>query len=155
MQGYLNLPELNAGTVFGKWLKTGDFGRMDERGYVFLGDRQHNMIVTGGFNVYPNAVENAIAEYRGVAEVAVFGMPHEQWGEAVVAAVTVAAGADVTIEALQQHCRAAVSKFEVPKHIAIIPALPRGNTDKVDKRAIQTMFAQPGMLPWSIEKETT
>lgn len=154
MQGYLNLPELNAKTVFGKWLKTGDFGRMDERGYVFLGDRQHNMIVTGGFNVYPNAVENALAEFKGVGEVAVFGMPHPQWGEAVVAAVTVTGGAEVTPQALDRHCRENVSKFEVPKHIAILPSLPRGNTDKVDKRAIQTMFAEPGKLPWAIEKET-
>ncbi len=154
MQGYLNLPELNAKTVYGKWLKTGDFGRMDERGYVFLGDRQHNMIVTGGFNVYPNAVENALAEFNGVGEVAVFGMPHPQWGEAVVAAVTVTSGADVTPAALDKHCREKVSKFEVPKHIAILPSLPRGNTDKVDKRAIQAMFAQPGKLPWEIEKES-
>lgn len=152
MQGYINLPELNAKTVFGSWLKTGDFGRMDERGYVFLGDRQHNMIVTGGFNVYPNAVENALAEFKGVGEVAVFGMPHPQWGEAVVAAVTVQAGAAVTPEALDRHCRENVSKFEVPKHIAILPALPRGNTDKVDKRAIQTLFAQPGKLPWTLEE---
>jgi acyl-CoA synthetase (AMP-forming)/AMP-acid ligase II len=154
MQGYLNLPVLNANTVFGKWLKTGDFGRMDERGYVFLGDRQHNMIVSGGFNVYPTAIENALAEYKGVAEVAVVGMPHPQWGEAVVAAVTVRSDASVTPEALDLHCRNNVSKFEVPKHIAILPSLPRGNTDKVDKRAIQAMFAQPGKLPWAIEKET-
>lgn len=153
MQGYLNLPELNASTVFGNRLKTGDFGRMDERGYVFLGDRQHNMIVSGGFNVYPNGVENAIAELPGVGEVAVFGMPHEQWGEAVVAAITVATGSQLTIEALEQHCRQTVSKFEVPKHIAIVAELPRGNTDKVDKRALQASFAKPGMLPWTIERE--
>jgi acyl-CoA synthetase (AMP-forming)/AMP-acid ligase II len=112
------------------------------------------MIVTGGFNVYPNAVENALAEFSGVGEVAVFGMPHPQWGEAVVAAVTVMSGADVTTAALDKHCREKVSKFEVPKHIAILPSLPRGNTDKVDKRAIQAMFAQPGKLPWEIEKES-
>ena len=153
MQGYLNLPELSAQTVYGRWLKTGDFGTMDERGYVFLGDRQHNMIVTGGFNVYPNAVENAIAECKGVAEVAVVGMPHDQWGEAVVAAVTLASDARITAHDIEMHCRDAVSRFEVPKHIAILPALPRGNTDKVDKRAIQAMFAKPGMLPWSNEKE--
>jgi malonyl-CoA/methylmalonyl-CoA synthetase len=110
------------------------------------------MIVTGGFNVYPNAVENALAEFKGVGEVAVFGMPHPQWGEAVVAAVTVQTGADVTPEALDRHCRENVSRFEVPKHIAIVPALPRGNTDKVDKRAIQSLFAQPGKLPWTIEE---
>lgn len=154
MQGYLNLPELNAQTVYGNWLKTGDFGRMDERGYVFLGDRQHNMIVTGGFNVYPNAVENALAEHRAVGEVAVVGMPHQQWGEAVVAAVTLANGAEATADELIRHCRATVSKFEVPKHIAILSALPRGNTDKIDKRAIQTQLAAPGVLPWVAEKET-
>jgi len=150
MQGYLNLPELNEKTVFGKWLKTGDFGRMDERGYVFLGERQHNMIVTGGFNVYPNAVENAIAEFAGISEVAVVGIPHPQWGEAVVAAVTLANGAEVTAKDLLDHCRSSVSKFEVPKHVEIMPALPRGNTDKVDKRAIQKLLAVPGTLPWEV-----
>lgn len=155
MQGYLNLPDLNAKTVFGNWLKTGDFGRMDERGYVFLGDRQHNMIVTGGFNVYPNAVENAIAEHKAVGEVAVVGMPHPQWGEAVVAAVTLAANEQATSEELLAYCRAKVSKFEVPKHFSILPALPRGNTDKVDKRAIQAMLAAPGALPWFMEKDNT
>ncbi|MEY2928008.1 MAG: hypothetical protein RL367_2485, partial [Pseudomonadota bacterium] len=152
MQGYLNLPELNRQTVFGKWLKTGDFGQMDDRGYIFLGDRQHNMIVTGGFNVYPNAVENAIAELKGVQEVAVVGMAHPQWGEAVVAVVTVAQGAMVTPADLDAHCRATVSKFEVPKHIVILPALPRGNTDKVDKRAIQALLAKSGTLPWVTEE---
>jgi acyl-CoA synthetase (AMP-forming)/AMP-acid ligase II len=150
MQGYLNLPDLNAETVFGKWLKTGDFGRMDERGYVFLGERQHNMIVTGGFNVYPNAVENAIAEHKGISEVAVVGIPHPQWGEAVVAAVTLTNGAQVTPAELLDHCRGRVSKFEVPKHVEIMPALPRGNTDKVDKRAIQRMLATSGTLPWAV-----
>jgi acyl-CoA synthetase (AMP-forming)/AMP-acid ligase II len=153
MRGYLNLPELNSQTVHGNWLKTGDFGRKDGRGYIFLGDRQHNMIVTGGFNVYPNAVENAIAEHKGVSEVAVVGMPHPQWGEAVVAVVTLARGAVLSTEELDRHCRSLVSKFEVPKHIVILPSLPRGNTDKIDKRAIQALLAQPGELPWVSEKE--
>lgn len=153
MQGYLNLPELNEKTVFGKWLKTGDFGRMDDRGYVFLGDRQHNMIVTGGFNVYPNAVENALAECQGVAEAAVFGIPHPQWGEAVVAAVTLSAGANLTAADLDRHCRENVSKFEVPKHIVIVESLPRGNTDKVNKRALQDLLSAPGGVPWTIDKE--
>jgi acyl-CoA synthetase (AMP-forming)/AMP-acid ligase II len=152
MQGYLNLPELNSQTVFGKWLKTGDFGQMDDRGYIFLGDRQHNMIVTGGFNVYPNAVENAIAEVKGVQEVAVVGMAHPQWGEAVVAVVTLANGSEVSAADLDAYCRANVSKFEVPKYIAILPTLPRGNTDKVDKRAIQALLAKSGQLPWKMEE---
>ncbi|MDB5669106.1 MAG: hypothetical protein JWO25_65, partial [Alphaproteobacteria bacterium] len=151
MQGYLNLPELNARTVYGKWLKTGDFGRMDERGYIFLGDRQHNMIVTGGFNVYPNAVENAIAEHKGIGEVAVVGIPHPQWGEAVVAVVTLASGAELSATQVIEHCRRTVSKFEVPKHVEIVSALPRGNTDKVDKRAIERLVAASDNLPWQIQ----
>ena len=151
MQGYLNLPELNAKTVYGKWLKTGDFGRMDERGYIFLGDRQHNMIVTGGFNVYPNAVENAIAEHKGIGEVAVVGIPHPQWGEAVVAVVTLASGAELSATQVIEHCRRTVSKFEVPKHVEIVSALPRGNTDKVDKRAIERLVAASDNLPWQIQ----
>ncbi len=141
MQGYLNLPKETAEALpGGGWLRTGDFGRMDERGYVFLGDRRNHMIVSGGFNIYPIVVENALAEHSAVREAVVVGMPHPDWGEAIVAAVSLYPGSDVTAEQLIEHCRGRVAKFEAPKQVVIFAELPRGNTDKLNKREVQKML---------------
>lgn len=148
MQGYLNLPLETAEVLKGGWLETGDSGRVDARGYLFLGDRKSNMIVSGGFNIYPNVVENALAEHPEVCEVAVFGVHHPHWGEAVVAAVSLHAGARSTAAELGAHCRSRLSSFEVPKHIEIVPSLAKGNTDKLDKRAIRENFLESGCIPW-------
>lgn len=153
MQGYLNLPRETAEVLKGGWLETGDSGRIDSRGYLFLGDRKSNMIISGGFNVYPNVVENALAEHDAVCEVAVFGVPHPDWGEAVVAAVSLHAGARSSAAELGCHCRGRLSAFELPKHIEIIPALPKGNTDKLDKRAVRQMLIDSNSVPW-LQKQT-
>jgi acyl-CoA synthetase (AMP-forming)/AMP-acid ligase II len=149
MQGYLNLPKETAEALpGGGWLRTGDFGRMDERGYVFLGDRRNHMIVSGGFNVYPIVVENALAEHAAVREAVVVGVPHADWGEAIVAAVSLFPERTASPEELIEHCKARVSKFETPKHIEIVASLPRGNTDKLNKREVQKMLQESGRLPW-------
>lgn len=150
MQGYLNLPKETTDALHTPWLKTGDFGRMDERGYIFLGDRKHSMIVTGGFNVFPNAVESALAEHPAISEVAVVGIPHRDWGEAVTAAVTVSSDGKITQDELIAYCRDRLSKFEVPKYIAILDKLPRGNTDKVNKLEIRKFLENSPDLPWTI-----
>jgi acyl-CoA synthetase (AMP-forming)/AMP-acid ligase II len=151
MSGYLNLPEETAEALALPWLKTGDFGRMDERGYIFLGDRKKHMIISGGMNVYPLGVENVLAEHPAVREAVVIGMPHPEWGEAVVAAVSVLPGSQVTAEELIAHCRPRVAKFEAPKHVAIMDNLPQGNTNKIDKRRIKEMLRDH--LPWAAEIE--
>ena len=142
MKGYLNLPELTADTLKDGRLKTGDFGHVDDEGYLYLGERKHNMIVTGGFNVYPNAVENALAEHPAVSEVAVVGVAHPEWGEAVVAAIAPRASVEIDTADLLDHCRRALARYEVPKHIEVLPALPRGNTDKVDKIAVRRILVE-------------
>jgi acyl-CoA synthetase (AMP-forming)/AMP-acid ligase II len=148
MAGYRNLPEETADALRLPWLRTGDFGRKDERGYVFLGDRKNNMIISGGFNVYPVVVENVLAEHPAVREVVVIGMPHPEWGEAVVAAVSLNSEVTVTPTELIDLCRSRVAKWEVPKYIAIMDNLPRGNTDKLHKRRVQQMLRESGELPW-------
>lgn len=148
MQGYLNLPRETAEVLKGGWLESGDFGRVDARGYLYLGDRKSNMIVSGGFNIYPNVVESALAEHVAVSEVAVFGVPHPDWGEAVVAAVSLHAGARSTAAELGAHCRSRLAGFEVPKHIEVMDSLAKGNTDKLDKRSIREMFLESGAVPW-------
>lgn len=158
MEGYLNLPQETADSLIippdrpGEiWLRTGDYGRMDARGFIFLGDRKKNMIISGGMNVYPLGVENALAEHPAVKEVAVIGVPHREWGEAVVAAVSLAAGARATAEDLIRHCRDRVAKFEVPKHIVILERLPHGHTDKINKRALRDDIVARRAVPWVLD----
>ncbi|WP_344746860.1 AMP-binding enzyme [Streptosporangium vulgare] len=96
--GYHNRPDATAEAFTGPWFRTGDAGRVDEAGYVYITDRIKDMIITGGMNVYPAELEKVLAGMPGIAEAAVFGTPHERWGEAVTVAVTPSPGAAVTGE---------------------------------------------------------
>jgi len=151
MSGYLNRPEETAEALALPWLRTGDFGRMDERGYIYLGDRKKHMIISGGMNVYPLGVENALAEHPAVREAVVVGMPHPEWGEAVVAAVSLVPGARVRPDELIAHCKHYVAKYETPKHVEVFDTLPQGNTNKIDKKRIKELLRDK--MPWAIEVE--
>ena len=117
MQEYWKRPEETAAAFRDGWYHTGDAGYMDEAGYIFLVDRVKDMIVTGGENVYSAEVENAIASHLAVAQVAVIGIPSEQWGEAVHAIVVKREGAEVTEQELQEWARERIAGFKVPKSI--------------------------------------
>jgi len=151
MSGYLNRPEETAEALALPWLRTGDFGRMDERGYIYLGDRKKHMIISGGMNVYPLGVENALAEHPAVREAVVVGMPHPEWGEAVVAAVSLVPGVRVRPDELIAHCKQYVAKYETPKHVEVFDTLPQGNTNKIDKKRIKELLRDK--MPWAIEVE--
>lgn len=147
--GYLNLPEENAELYDGDWLRTNDLGRMDEQGYLYLTDRRKFMIITGGYNVYPVVVENVLAEHPAVREVAVVGLPHPKWGEAVVAMVSLVGGKTATSDQLIEFCRDKVGKWEVPKHLVFVEELPKGATGKIAKFAIrESLRSQPEQMPW-------
>lgn len=149
MAGYVNLPKETRETLHGQWLRTGDLGYVDERGFIFLGDRKKNMIVTGGMNVYPSSVENALAEHPAVSEVVVVGLPHPEWGEAVAAMVRLWPGRQATSVELIDHCRTRVPRWEVPKHVEVVKRLPTGFTDKLDKKAVRGALLDSGQLPWN------
>lgn len=117
------------------WLFTGDMGRIDEDGYVYLVDRKQFMIITGGYNVYPIEIENVIAGHPSVLEVCVFGIPDEKWGEAIHVAVVPRKGHTVTESEIKSWCRGKLAKFKAPKSIEIRDALIRGATGKILKRA--------------------
>lgn len=147
--GYHRLPELTAGLVDGDWIRTHDIGWMDDEGYLHLTDRKNFMIITGGMNVYPSVVENVLAQHPHVADVAVVGAAHEEWGEAVVAVVEPRRGTTVDPAELVAHCREHLGAFQVPKHVAVVDALPRGVTGKVLKPEIIAGLAEhPERLPW-------
>src|SRR5690606_84092 len=139
MPGYWNRPveTAEAFTPDG-WYKTGDLGSIDEGGYVFLVDRAKDMIVSGGENVYTTEVEKGLASHPAVLEVAVFGVPHETWGEAVHAEVVLKEGATATEDELIAHCRAAIAGFKVPRSVNVrTDPLPKSGAGKILKRDLR------------------
>ncbi len=137
MKGYWRLPEKTAETIIDGWLHTGDVGLVDERGYLFLKDRIRDVIITGGFNVYPTDVENALAQHPSVYECSVFGVPDEKWGEAVQAAVHLRPGFSKDPDALMAYVKNALGSVQTPKHIHFFEQLPKSSVGKVLKTAIK------------------
>jgi long-chain acyl-CoA synthetase len=137
LTGYWQNPEATASALRGGWFHTGDLGYRDEDGYLFLVDRRNDRIITGGENVYPSEVEQVILTHASVADVAVFGLPDERWGEAVSAAVVLAPGAELTSGEVVAHCRAHLAGYKVPKRVLFEPGLPRSPTGKVLRRVLR------------------
>ncbi len=137
MKGYWQLPEKTAETIVDGWLHTGDVGLIDERGYLFLKDRIRDVVITGGFNIYPTDVENALSQHPAVYECAVFGIPDEKWGEAVHAAVQLQSGVLCEPEILIAHVKALLGSVHAPKKIHFFEQLPRSSVGKVLKTAIR------------------
>lgn len=119
------------------WFRTGDIGRIDAAGYLYLVDRISDVIVSGGFTVYPSEVERAIAELPEVADVVVFGVPHERWGEAVAALVVPGAGARLSTADVVQACRDRLASYKKPLQVEIADVLPTSSTGKVARRALR------------------
>ena len=141
MAGYWNMPEATREALTpGGWLRTGDAGRIDEAGYLYIEDRVKDMIISGGENVYPAEVERVLVRHPDVAEVAVIGVPDEKWGEAVHAVVVPAAGAAADEAALIAFTRHRLAHYKSPTSVAVLPALPRNTTGKVLKRQLRSSF---------------
>lgn len=138
MTGYWKRPDASADAwLADAWLRTGDAGYLDEDGYLFILDRTRDLIITGGENVYPAEVENALADYPGIEEAAVIGLPDEQWGE-VVAAFIVAKGEQILdAPAIIAHCRDRIAGYKCPKVVTMIEALPRNALGKVMKSELR------------------
>lgn len=135
--GFWKRPDLDRERLRDGWLRTGDLGRLDAEGYVFLADRKEEKIITGGFNVYPAEVEGALAEHPAVAECAVFAVPDAKWGEAIRAAVTLRPGQAVETEELIGFCKTQLARFKVPKAIDVLPELPKSGVGKILRRALR------------------
>jgi acyl-CoA synthetase (AMP-forming)/AMP-acid ligase II len=142
MKGYWNRPEATAETVIEGWLLTGDAGFRDADGYFYIHDRVKDMIVTGGENVYPAEVENAIFGCPGVADVAVVGAPSERWGEEVKAIVVRAPGQAPSEAEIIAHARARIGAYKAPKTVEFIDALPRNASGKVLRRELRAKYWQ-------------
>lgn len=123
------------------WLHTGDIGRQDEDGYLYLVDRLKDMVITGGFNVYPAELERVIAEHPDVAMVAVGSIPDEAKGELAKAYVVVRQGVVIDLDALDQHCRARLAAYKVPRAYQVVTDLPKTSTGKILRRMLRTLDA--------------
>jgi len=142
MKGYWNKPEETAQALRNGWLYTGDMARRDEHGYLYIVDRSKDMIISGGFNVYPREVEDALSQHPAVAAAAVVGVPDPKWGESVRALVVLRAGASATAEELVALVRERKGAVYAPKAIDFVDALPMTGLGKLDKKAIRASFWQ-------------
>ncbi|MDZ4869704.1 MAG: long-chain-fatty-acid--CoA ligase [Alphaproteobacteria bacterium] len=149
MKGYWNKPDATASAIktrrsfFGgekRWFYTGDAGFFDKKGYLFIHDRVKDMIVSGGENIYPAEVENAVMAHPAVADCAVIGVPDDKWGEAVKAIVVLKAGQKATAEDIIAFCRTRIAAYKVPKSVDFVEALPRNPSGKVLRRELREPY---------------
>ena len=146
MPGYWQNPEATAKTIQDGWLRTGDMGALDAAGYLTLHDRSKDMIISGGTNIYPREVEEALLTHPDVHEVSVVGKDDPEWGEVVVAFVVPRAGAVLAGAELDRHCLDRIARFKRPKLYVLLPELPKNNYGKVLKTALRAMLAEDAGL---------
>ena len=142
MKGYWQAPELTAEVMRNGYYLTGDLATVDAEGYVFIVDRKKEMIISGGFNVYPSEVEQALYALPQVYEAAVVGVPDEQWGEAVRAVVVLKPGQELSAEAIIEHCAQSLGGFKKPRAVDFVTELPKNPNGKIVRRLIRDAYWQ-------------
>ncbi|MFJ4654619.1 long-chain fatty acid--CoA ligase [Nocardia sp. NPDC088792] len=136
MKGYWGKPEATAASIKQGWFHSGDLGYRDEDGFYFIVDRKKDMIIRGGYNVYPREVEEVLHEHPAIAEAAVLGTPHAEWGEEVCAVVSLKPGATAAPEEIREFVKARIAAYKYPRIVQVVAALPKGPTGKILKREI-------------------
>jgi len=140
MEGYWRNPEATAAAIVNGWLHTGDMGYLDDNGYLFIMDRSKDMIISGGENIYPREIEEAMIRHPAVREVAVIGIPDPKWGEAVKAIVAQAPEKSVTEKELIDFCKDNVASYKKPKSVDFVDELPKNNYGKILKRELRAKY---------------
>lgn len=143
MLGYYRNPDATAAAFHDGWYRTGDLARIDEDGYLFIVDRLKDLIITGGENVYSKEVEDVLATHPAIAEAAVIGIPHPEWGETVTAVIVPKDGAEVSADAIKAHCAQHLARYKVPRLVRIVDTLPRTPTGKVMKYVLRESVLEP------------
>ncbi len=136
MRGYWQRPEETAEAIPDGWFRTGDLARQDDDEYFFIVDRKKEMIIRGGYNVYPREIEEALYEHPAVAEAACIGIPHPELGEEVAAAVSLKPGASAEVDELRDFVKERVAAYKYPRHLWLVDSLPKGPTGKILRRAV-------------------
>ncbi len=136
MSGYWQRPDATEETIRDGWFHSGDMARVDEDGYFFIVDRKKDLIIRGGYNVYPREVEEVLYEHPAVREAAVIGIPHDEYGEEIGAAITLKDGAEATADELRDFVKQQVAAYKYPRYIWFVEELPKGPTGKILKREI-------------------
>jgi long-chain acyl-CoA synthetase len=137
MKGYWGKPEATAQAIPDGWFRTGDMARVDEDGYYYIVDRKKDLIIRGGYNVYPREIEEVLHEHPAVAEVAVVGIPHPDLGEEIGAAVALKPGGSATVDELRAFVKERVAAYKYPRHVWLVDALPKGPTGKILRREVR------------------
>jgi long-chain acyl-CoA synthetase len=138
MKGYWQRPEATAEAITAEgWFRTGDLAKRDDEGYFFIVDRKKDMIIRGGYNVYPREVEEVLYQHPAVREAAVLGIPHQELGEEVCAAVVLRPGSEVGADELREYVRSQIAAYKYPRHVWLVDELPKTATGKILKREIQ------------------
>lgn len=146
MQGYWHRDDANASTLKDGWLHTGDAGKMDAEGYVYILDRVKDLIISGAENIYPAEIENVLMLHESVQDGAVIGVPDAQWGEVALAVLIIKPGFALDADALKAFCKSQLAGYKVPKHFVAAEQLPRNPTGKILKKELRAIY-QPHYLP--------
>jgi len=141
MKGYLNQPDESAKVLRGGWLHSGDVGRLDEDGYLYIVDRIKDLIISGGLNVYPREVEEVLFGHEAVEECAVIGRPDPEWGESVQAVIRLKQGRQASPEEIIAFCKARLASFKAPKSVVFVTEFPKSGTGKILKRELRKRLA--------------
>jgi long-chain acyl-CoA synthetase len=145
MKGYWQRPDATEEAMRGGWFHSGDMARVDEDGYYFIVDRKKDLIIRGGYNVYPREVEEVLYEHPKIREAAVLGVPHDEWGEEIGAAVVLHDGEELPPEEVSEYVKERIAAYKYPRVVWFLDELPKGPTGKILKREIQTPApAEPG-----------
>jgi len=137
MKGYFGNPEATAEAFRGGWFHSGDIGLVDEEGDVFIVDRMKDLIIRGGYNVYPREVEEVLYTHEAIREAAVLGIPDEMYGEEVRAVISLKDGCELSAEDVISYCQEHLAAYKYPRVVDIIEELPKGSTGKILKRALR------------------
>jgi long-chain acyl-CoA synthetase len=140
MARYWNHPEASRAAKVDEWLHTGDLGRQDSDGYLYIVDRKSDMIVTGGENVYPREIEDVLFGHPDIVEAAVFDLPDPRWVQKVVAAVVLREGSVETADSIAAHVRSQLASYKCPKHIFLTSSLPKNGAGKVLRRVLRATY---------------
>jgi len=141
MKGYWERPDATEEAMRGGWFHSGDMARVDEEGYFFIVDRKKDMIIRGGYNVYPREVEEILYEHPKIREAAVLGVPHDRWGEEIGAAVVLHEGEELSAEEVSAYVRERIAAYKYPRTVWFLDDLPKGPTGKILKREIEAPAA--------------